>query len=87
MDVIVWNMQHNQANWALLRRGNELAADIQLLCEAPAPPRDVLAIGQWRTVGLADALPLDRPVTREWSTAVLASSGPTFITDARRARE
>ena len=87
VDVIVWNMQHNEANWALLRRGNELAADIHLLCEAPKPPRDVLAAGQWRTVGLADALPLDRPVTRDWSTAVTANSDPIVITDARRARE
>jgi len=87
VDVIVWNMQHNETNWALLRPGNELAADIHLLCEARSPPRDISAIGQWRTVGLADALPLDRPVTREWSTVVAATSGPTFITDARRARE
>jgi hypothetical protein len=87
MDVIVWNMQHNQDNWALLRHGNTLGADIQLLCEAPPPPRDIQAIGQWRTIGLADSLPLDRPVIREWSTAVVAGSRPTFITDARRARE
>ena len=87
MEVIVWNMQHNEGNWGLLRRGGELAADLHLLCEAPKPPRDIVAIGQWRTVGLAGDLPLDRPVIREWSTAVAADSGPTFITDARRARE
>jgi hypothetical protein len=87
MEVVVWNMQHNEGNWGLLRRGGELAADLHLLCEAPKRPRDIVAIGQWRTVGLADALPLDRPVTREWSTAVAADSGPTFITDARRTRE
>jgi hypothetical protein len=33
--VIVWNMQQKDANWALLRQGNELAADVHLLCESP----------------------------------------------------
>src|SRR4051794_33349306 len=70
MDVVVWHMRHNPANWNLLRAGNELDADLQLLCEATEAPQGFGAIGQWRTVGLADALPLDRPVVRKWSTAV-----------------
>jgi hypothetical protein len=87
MDVVVWNMQHVSDNWKLLRTGNELDADIHLLCEAPKPPRGVGAIGQWRTVGLADALPLDKPVTRDWSTSVAARTRPVYLTDARTARE
>jgi hypothetical protein len=61
MDVLVWNMRQNPKNWDLLRPGKELDADIHLLCEAPRPPRDVKAIGQWRTLGLADALPSTGP--------------------------
>lgn len=88
MDVLVWNMRQNPGNWELLRRDNELGADIHLLCEAPKPPRDVKAVGQWRTVGLADALTLDnKPVMRDWSTSVAARTGAAFITDARTARE
>jgi hypothetical protein len=87
MDVLAWNMQHNEKNWRLLRDGAELEADVHVLCEATKPPRGVNAIGQWRTVGLDDDLPLDRKRTdRPWSTAVAARSGPTYITDARSAR-
>jgi endonuclease/exonuclease/phosphatase family metal-dependent hydrolase len=87
MDVVVWNMRQNSENWNLLRPGKELGADIHLLCEAPKPPRDVKTVGQWRTLGLAEALPLDKPVIRDWSTAVTARRGATLITDARTARE
>ena len=87
MDVIVWNMHQLNQNWKLLGPGEALAADIHLLCEAPKPPRGVKAIGQWGTTGLADDLPLDKPVTREWSTAVAARTAPVYVTDARIARE
>lgn len=87
MDVVVWNMQQASDSWKLLRPGSELDADIHLLCEAPRPPRDLPAVGQWRTVGLADDLPLDKPVTRDWSTAVAARTRPVYLTDARTARE
>jgi hypothetical protein len=80
-------MQQRRANWDLLAPGAPFAADIHLLCEASVPPRGVNAIGQWRTVGLADALPLDRPVRREWSTGVAATTQPVYVTDARTARE
>lgn len=87
VDVVVWNMQHVRSNWKLLAAGSDLDADIQLLCEARKPPRGVKAVGQWKTVGLADALPLDKPVTRDWSTAIAARAGPVYLTDARTARE
>src|SRR5437867_12219466 len=87
MDVIVWNMQQIGDKWKLLRPDNQLEVDIHLLCEAPKPPQGIRAIGQWRTVGLADALPLDKPVRREWSTAVVARTLPVYLTDARTARE
>jgi hypothetical protein len=87
MIVVAWNMRRSRGGWDLLHGGGALDADVHILCEAPKPPRRLLAVGQWRTVGLADALPLDKPVVREWSTAVLARSSPTFITDARTARE
>jgi hypothetical protein len=87
MDVVVWNMQQIGDNWKLLRPDNQLEADIHLLCEAPKPPQGTRAIGQWRTVGLADALPLDKPVRREWSTAVVARTLPVYLIDARTARE
>ena len=87
MDVVAWNMQHDPKNWQLLRDGAELEADVHVLCEAPEPPKGVLAIGRWRTVGLEDELPLGRKRTdRRWSTAVAARSGPRYITDARSAR-
>ena len=87
MDVVVWNMQHLRTNWKLLGAGRDLYADIHLLCEAPEPPRGVPAIGHWRTIGLADSLPLDMSVRRAWSTAVAGRAKPTYITDARAARE
>ncbi len=83
MDVVVWNMHQVPYNWDFLGEGAELDADIHLLCEAPRPAHGVQAIGQWRTVGLEDALPLDHPVKREWSTGVAARSEVTWITDAR----
>ncbi len=87
MDVVVWNMHQLPDNWNLLREGAELDADIHLLCEAPRPARGSQAIGQWRTVGLEDALPLDHPVKREWSTALAARNEITWITDARIDRQ
>lgn len=88
MDVVVWNMQHVRANWKLLGAGGDLEADIHLLCEAPKPPRGTEAIGQWRTIGLADALPLNMPpVTRDWSTSVAARTRPVYLSDARTTRE
>ena len=87
MDVLVWNMQHDERNWRLLRDGAELEADIHVLCEAPKPRKPIAAVGEWRTVGLDDDLPLDRQrADRPWSTAVAARSGPAYITDARMAR-
>ena len=87
MDVLVWNMQQDERNWLLLRDGAELEADIHILCEAPRPKKTVPAVGEWRTIGLDDDLPLDRQRSdRPWSTAVVARSSPTYITDARMAR-
>ncbi len=80
-------MQHKNENWTLLRPGSALAADIHLLCEAPKPARGTPAIGQWRTVGLEDELPLNiKRTDRPWSTAVAAEAKPKYITDARVAR-
>jgi hypothetical protein len=87
MDVVVWNMQQKEGNWRLLRDGEDLEADIHILCEAPRPRRGVRAIGAWRTIGLEDDLPLDRVrARRPWSTAVAARSEVTYIADARMAR-
>lgn len=87
MDVIVWNMRHKAKNWELLSDGAELAADVHLVCEAPRPPKGIAAIGQWGTVGLEAALPLDKPVTREWSTGVASRRDLAWITDARIDRQ
>lgn len=87
LKVIVWNMHQKRGNWSCLKSGADLEAAIHLLCEAPRPPRHMEAVGQWRTIGLDDALPLDKPVKREWSTAVASSlHRVTYITDARTDR-
>jgi hypothetical protein len=87
VDVVVWNMHQDASNWALLGRKDALKADVHVLCEAPRPPKGVQAVGEWRTAGLEDQLPLDvKRKDRHWSTAVAARSKPTFITDARWAR-
>jgi hypothetical protein len=88
MDVLVWNMNQRERNWSLFRSGEELDADVHILCEAPRPPRGTNAIGQWRTLGIDVDLPLDKPVKREFSTGIAVRSGEelTWITDARRDR-
>lgn len=83
MDVVVWNMNQREPNWRLLRENEGLSAEVHLLCEAPRPRHKLKAIGQWRTVGLDVDLPLDKPVKREWSTAIAARNGVEWITDAR----
>jgi hypothetical protein len=86
MDVLVWNMNQKHSNWSLLQNGGDLAADVQIVCEAPKPPRGVEAVGEWRTIGLEEDLPLDRVrCDRPWSTGVIARRA-TSITDARSAR-
>jgi hypothetical protein len=82
--TVVWNMAQKAGNWAVLENEEDLrGADIALLCEAPPTQAPVDAVGRWATTGLEASLPPEKPVSRPWSTAVVASYPLHEITDAR----
>jgi hypothetical protein len=84
LKTVVWNMQRKLGNWGVLRQWPELNDyDIALLCEAPAAPAGVQALGHGSTEGLEVELGPDRPVKRDWSTAIASSHSTDPITDAR----
>jgi hypothetical protein len=84
LKAVAWNMQQKRRNWRVLREWEELRdADISLLCEAPAPPADLNALGLGNTVGLEATLGPQRPVKRPWSTAVASEHPLDPIADAR----
>src|SRR5262245_12213025 len=84
MKVVVWNMAQKPTNWYELRAldGTD-PADIALVSEAVPPPFDANALGRWVTRGLDADLPADKPVVRDWSTAIAASGPIVEIRDAR----
>jgi hypothetical protein len=82
--TVVWNMQQKVRNWKVLTEWPDLrGADIALLCEAPVAPAHVSAIGHGSTEGLETALGPERPVKRNWSTAVASPHRTKLISDAR----